>query len=80
MDSTHWLIRRISTVLRSNSSNQGKAAMPSRAGCIPASSWSVKFQYMLPITEQGILSYHDRLALVLDDVTGSSHLISPAQA
>lgn len=28
----------------------------------------------------GILSYHDRLALILDDVTGSSHLISPAQA
>ena len=35
---THWLIRRTSTVLRSNSSNQGKAAIPSSAGCMPASS------------------------------------------
>ena len=37
---THWLIRSMSTVLRSNSSNQGKAAIPSRAGCMPASSYN----------------------------------------
>jgi hypothetical protein len=35
---TYWLIRRISTVLKSNSSKKGKDENPSLAGCIPASS------------------------------------------
>lgn len=35
---TYWLIRRISTVLKSNSSKNGRAENPSFAGCIPASS------------------------------------------
>ena len=35
---TYWLIKRISTVLRSNSSKKGRAEKPSFAGCRPASS------------------------------------------
>lgn len=36
---TYWLIKSISTVLRSNSSKKGSAENPSFAGCIPASSY-----------------------------------------
>lgn len=39
---TYWLIRRTSTVLRSNSSKKGSAEKPSFAGCIPASSYRSK--------------------------------------
>jgi len=34
----YWEMRRISTVDRSNSSKKGRAARPSYAGCMPASS------------------------------------------
>lgn len=67
-DETHWLMSSMSTVLRSNSSNQGKAAIPSSAGCMPASS------YRLYISANACdgkpnETNHDCFALILYDVT-----------
>lgn len=44
---TYWLIKSISTVLRSNSSKKGSAENPSFAGCIPASSYIPQFRTVL---------------------------------
>lgn len=47
---TYWLMRRISTVLRSNSSKNGRAENPSFAGCMPASSY---IGHQLIVAKQG---------------------------
>lgn len=57
---TYWLIRRISTVLRSNSSKNGRAANPSFAGCMPASSYISENQLatIVPGRKREIVASH----------------------
>ena len=66
----------MSTVLRSNSSNQGKAAIPSRAGCMPASSYKALYVNIFSNSGKKVMreTNHDGLALVLYDMTGPSDL------
>lgn len=77
---TYWLIKRISTVLRSNSSKNGREEKPSFAGCIPASSYINLCQSPYnPGSHAWTSTYHYRLPLVLNDMTRPANLISPSQ-
>lgn len=57
-------------MLKSNSSKKGRAAKPSLAGCIPASSYfGVSSNASYWLRDSGRNTNHNRLALVLDNMT-----------